>query len=132
MSDKETFVDPLENYDPKTYADPLEKADRGRETVSEIQHKPHASIDPDSSVAEAVRMLASEHVACLLVEEEGRLVGVFTDREVLNKVALEEANLDKPIRDVMTTGAGLRLRRRSSGSSAMRDGCEWLSPCADR
>lgn len=101
MNDDEAFVDPLDNYEPKTYADPLEKA-IAEETVSEIQHQPHASIGPEASVAEAVNKLATEHVACLLVEDGGRLVGVFTDREVLNKVALEPASLDKPVRELMT------------------------------
>ena len=102
MSGNEPFVDPLENYDPKKYSDPLEKA-IAEETVSQIQHRPHASVAPDASVAEAVKKLATEHVACLLVEEHGKLVGLFTDREVLNKVALEESSMDTPVRDVMTT-----------------------------
>lgn len=104
MSDHSTndeFTDPLENYEPRTYADPLEEA-IAEEPVANIQHHPHASIHPDESVAVAVRKLAAEHVACLLVEDNERLVGVFTDREVLNKVALEPDQQNRPVREFMT------------------------------
>ena len=97
----DTFQDPLEDYEPKTYDDPLEEA-IAEEPVSHIQHQPHASIPPDMSVAEAVKKLALEHVACLLVEEDGKLIGVFTEREVLDKVALEQEQLERPVREVMT------------------------------
>lgn len=95
------FQDPLENYEPKTYDDPLEQA-IAEEPVARIQHQPHTSIGPDTSVADAVAKLASEHVACLLVEEDGKLLGIFTHREVLNRVALEKNVLDKPVREIMT------------------------------
>ena len=40
---------------------------------------------------------------CLLVEEEGRLVGVFSDRDVLKKVALEYDQMkDTPVSELMT------------------------------
>jgi predicted transcriptional regulator len=104
MNDNPTndaFEDPLEDYEPKTYNDPLERA-IAEELVTQIQHQPHTSIGPDMTVAAAVAKLASEHVACLLVEEDGKLLGLFTHREVLNKVALEEGVLDQPVREVMT------------------------------
>ena len=96
------FQDPLENYDPKTYDDPVEQA-LAEETVEAIQHEPFATISPDTSVAEAVRKLAGFHIACLLVQVEGKLVGVFSDRDVLDKVALEYDQVkDRPVSEVMT------------------------------
>ncbi|MEM8864896.1 MAG: CBS domain-containing protein [Planctomycetota bacterium] len=81
------FQDPLENYEPPTYDDPLEQA-LAEETVSVIQSIPFAKVTPATPIGEAVEMLANLHGSCLLVEDEGRLVGVFTDRDVLDKVAL--------------------------------------------
>lgn len=95
------FVDPLGNYDPKTYADSLEQA-ICEDSAMQVQHEPFTSISPETSVAAAVNKLAADHVSCLLVEDEGKLVGLFTDREVLDKVALEEDALNRPVRDVMT------------------------------
>jgi predicted transcriptional regulator len=99
-SDKE--FDPLSDFEPKEYQDPLEES-LAETTVREIQHVPHASVRPDQSVREAVQKLASEQVSCLLVEDQGRLVGVFSDRDVLNKVALEPECLDQPVNTVMNT-----------------------------
>lgn len=101
--DPDAFRDPLENYDPKVYSDALEEA-LAEKTVAEICHEPFVTISPDMPVAQAVEKLAGLQVACLLVAEEGKLVGVFSDRDVLDKAALEFDDVkDLPIRDLMTT-----------------------------
>jgi CBS domain-containing protein len=74
----------------------------GAHRIDAIQSHPFASVVPTICIAEAVRKLVDEKIACLLVEEEGRLIGVFSDRDVLDKVALEfERVKDCPISDVM-------------------------------
>lgn len=100
--DPDKFQDPLENYEPKTYDDPLEQA-LADETVAAVQSTPYASVPPDTPIHEAIKRLAELHVACLLVEQDGKLVGVFSDRDVLDKVALEFDDLkEKPVSEVMT------------------------------
>ena len=102
-SARDEFEDPLENYDPPQYRNTLEKS-LTEETVAAIQSRPYTSISPDTTVEQAVGLLAFRGVACALVEEEGKLVGVFSDRDILNKVSLEyEAMKLRPVRDVMTT-----------------------------
>ena len=97
------FQDPLENYDPKTYDDPLEQA-LAEQPVMAIQHEPFTTIPPELPVHEAISKLASMHAACLLVEKDEQLVGVFSDRDVLNNVALDyEKVKDSPVSEVMTT-----------------------------
>lgn len=99
----EEFEDPLENFDPKTYDDPLEKA-LAEQSVSAINSHPYARISPDATVYEALQKLGELQHACLLVEENESLVGVFSDRDVLKKVALEFDEVkDRPVRDFMTT-----------------------------
>ncbi|MCR9296749.1 MAG: CBS domain-containing protein, partial [bacterium] len=85
--------DPLSNFEPRTYSDALEQS-LAEQAVGEIRHSPHATIGPSAKVSEAVSQLAAQHVACLLVEEDGKLLGVFSDRDVLNKVALEPEVMD--------------------------------------
>ncbi|REK15614.1 MAG: CBS domain-containing protein [Planctomycetota bacterium] len=106
MSDKpqpeEEFQDPLANYDPKKYADRLEQA-LSEETVATVEHVPYEVIAPETTVADAVKKLAGLHIACLLVEKDGDLLGVFSDRDVLKKVALEYDQVaSKPVSEVMT------------------------------
>ena len=97
------FDDPLENYAPRKHRNTLEKI-LAEETVAAVQSRPYTSISPDTTVEQAIKLLAVRGVACALVEEEGKLVGVFSDRDTLNKVALEyETMKHRPVRDVMTT-----------------------------
>lgn len=103
VPDPNEFQDPLENYEPKDYDDPLERA-LVEEEIGTIRHEPFTTISPETPVHEAVSKLAGSHISCLLVAEKGRLVGVFSDRDVLSKVAFEfESVKDRPVRDVMTT-----------------------------
>ena len=103
IPDPEEFQDPLENYEPKAYDDPLEQA-LVEEEIGTIRHEPFATISPETPVHEAIEKLAGLHIACLLVAEQDKLVGVFSDRDVLARVAFEFDELkDRPVRDVMTT-----------------------------
>jgi CBS domain-containing protein len=101
--DPDQFQDPLENYDPKTFRSPLEQA-LAEETVAAMQHQPYASVSPDTPIGIAVKHLANLQVACLLIEEDGELIGLFTDRDVLDCVALEYEQIkDRPVREIMTS-----------------------------
>jgi CBS domain-containing protein len=96
------FEDPLKNYDPRKYGDSLERA-LAEEAVAAIQSTPYTSISPDTTVERSLKLLTDRGVSCALVEEDNRLVGVFSDRDALNKVALEYATMrHRPVRDVMT------------------------------
>ncbi len=97
------FADPLENYDPNEYADAMEEA-LAEETVASIRSKPYAEISPDKPVRSALQALAGLKVASLLVVEDEKLVGVFTERDALERVAscYHEVK-DLPVREVMTS-----------------------------
>jgi len=97
------FRDPLKDYAPPSYDDPLEQH-LAEDPVSVLQTQPCETIAPTATIREAVERLASIHHACLLVEDEGRLVGMFTDRDLLDRVSLEYAAIqDNPVSSVMTS-----------------------------
>lgn len=97
------FQDPLEDYEPREFADPLEEA-LNTETVAVLRTTPFTSVSPETPVHEAVARLADLHIACLMIAQEGKLVGVFSYRDVLDRVALEYDQVkDLPVREVMTT-----------------------------
>ncbi|MDB4539528.1 CBS domain-containing protein [Saprospiraceae bacterium] len=100
--EKVEFQDPLENYEPKKYEDPLEQA-LVQQQIESIRHEPFTVISPQTSIHAAVEKLAGLHIACLLVAENDKLVGVFSDRDVLRSVAFEYDQLkDRPVSEVMT------------------------------
>ena len=58
-------------------------------------------IDVDARVDEAIERMQSEGIDCLLVTEGDALVGIFTDRDAILKVA-GTTDGDRTVRDVMT------------------------------
>ena len=58
-------------------------------------------------------------IACVLVKENERLAGVFTDRDVLDKVCLEYDDvIDGPVRRVMSTDP-VHVQEGESAASAL-------------
>jgi CBS domain-containing protein len=58
-------------------------------------------VDAASDVDEAIRRMHDKGIDCVLVVEDGRLVGIFTDRDAVLKVAGTKAGR-RPISAVMT------------------------------
>ena len=96
------FQDPLEDFEPPQYEDKLEEA-LAEQRVTAMHAQPFESIPPETSVEDAIHKLAEIGHACLMVAEGDQLVGKFTDRDVLDHVALEFEDVRaRPVRDVMT------------------------------
>ncbi len=63
------------------------------------------TVDPDSRVADAVRLMSEHRVGSVLVTNaDNAPVGIFTERDVLNLLAKQGPDIsDLVVRDVMTT-----------------------------
>ena len=60
-------------------------------------------LNPEQTVAEAVRMMAENHIGVVPVLERERLVGIFSERDLLRRVIAKGRHLDKTLlREVMT------------------------------
>lgn len=96
------FEDPLSNYDPVEYADELERV-LAEESIGGMEITPFAAIDPDARIGEVVARMERESYYSMIVVEDGKPIGIFSERDVLNKVAQQfDAVKDKPIRELMT------------------------------
>ena len=61
------------------------------------------SISPDHSVYDALEILEEKNLGCLVVVEDEKLIGVFTERDYARKVVLKgKSSKDTPVRDIMT------------------------------
>jgi len=97
------FSDPLENYDAPVFDDPIQQA-LNDEPVSSIHSQPLTCVEADATVRDTMALMVGRQIACVLVQEGDRLVGVFSDRDVLDRVALEyDAVIDGPVKNVMST-----------------------------
>src|SRR5215471_5510807 len=61
-----------------------------------------ACVHPDTPVRDVLAEMVEKNIGCVLVEESANLLGVFSERDVLNKVSLDPANLDRPVLEFMT------------------------------
>ena len=97
------FEDPLSNYDPPQYSDDLERM-LAEETVEVMNIRPFATVPCDSSIADAIELMAeNDFFGLLVVDEDNRLLGIFSERDVLDKVADNYPIISgRPITDVMT------------------------------
>lgn len=69
-----------------------------------IQGRKPLTIDFDETVLEATRRMTEARKAAVLVLQEGRLAGIFTERDLLQRVLGEGRNPgDTRIREVMTS-----------------------------
>ena len=69
-----------------------------------MQLRPYAELGSNASVQEAVHAMHDSDVGSLLIVDGKRLVGIFTQRDVLERVAEQFAKLqDVPVSEVMTT-----------------------------
>ncbi|HID23462.1 MAG TPA: CBS domain-containing protein, partial [Planctomycetaceae bacterium] len=68
-------------------------------SVEVLQPRPPVSVLPSDSVRHAIRRMAEHNVGAVLVLEEQKPVGVFTERDVLLKTG---SDLDGPVSKYMT------------------------------
>jgi CBS domain-containing protein len=72
-------------------------------TVAEMSPRPHARVDVDDALWKVVGEMKSKGRGAVLVEEEGTLVGIFTERDLLNRVDYGDPLWSHVVvRDVMT------------------------------
>jgi CBS domain-containing protein len=65
--------------------------------------KPVVKISKSTTVLQAIKQMCDHKVGAVVVLEDDRLVGVFTERDVLIRVLLEERDpKTTPVADVMT------------------------------
>jgi CBS domain-containing protein len=61
------------------------------------------SLSPDVSVFDALQTLASHNVGALMVQDGGKLVGVFSERDYTRKIALAgKSSKDTKVSEIMT------------------------------
>ena len=62
------------------------------------------AIGPDAPVIDAIRLMAEKRIGAVVVMQEGRLVGILSERDYARKIVLQgRSSKDTPVRDIMTS-----------------------------
>ena len=73
------------------------------DTLLSTKTKEIWSITPNGSVFEALEMMADKNVSGLLIVEDNKLVGIFTERDYARKLILKgKFSKDTEVGDLMT------------------------------
>lgn len=70
--------------------------------VRALEPKVPVALQETATVGEAIRTMIDGGFGCVVVNRNGKLAGIFTERDVLNKVGGDTSRLDTPLADVMT------------------------------
>jgi len=73
-----------------------------RKTIKSLTPPAPISIGPKTPVGDAIQTLVDKRIGCLLVESGDELVGIFTERDVLNRISENPQVMDRPVEDFMT------------------------------
>jgi CBS domain-containing protein len=71
-------------------------------TIRDLKPKPAATLREMGTIRAAVQLMLDGKLGAVLVEREGRVVGIFTERDLMRRVVAAGIALDRSIEEVMT------------------------------
>jgi signal-transduction protein with cAMP-binding, CBS, and nucleotidyltransferase domain len=80
----------------------LGQGKRETQSLGNITTAPAIIIDSKATVRETVKLMTEKNLSAVIVTEAGRPAGIFTERDVLKRVAAVGIDLDTAINQVMT------------------------------
>ena len=70
--------------------------------ISDLKPKPAATLREMGTIRAAVQLMLEQRLGAVLVERDGRAVGIFTERDLMRRVVAAGIGLDRAIEEVMT------------------------------
>ena len=76
---------------------------RDSRTVGEVVAGAVPTVDGATPVTEVIDKMVREQIGCVMVAADGKTAGIFTERDVLTRIALEDRDMGQvPVSEVMT------------------------------
>ncbi|HEY3028250.1 MAG TPA: CBS domain-containing protein [Pyrinomonadaceae bacterium] len=66
----------------------------------------YVCVEPSAPLSEAIEVMKKDEGGCAIVCEGGRIVGIFTERDLLTKVIGEDVDLNAPVSNWMSPVVG--------------------------
>ncbi len=77
-----------------------------------------ATLSPDDSIQSAARLMRDEDTGAVPVVENGRVVGMVTDRDIVVRAVADGGQVSSPVRDILTTNLVSVTSDSSTGDAA--------------
>jgi len=65
--------------------------------VSVLQTDDYVAVSPHTPLSQAIEAMKGDEGGCVIVSDDGRVAGIFTERDLLTRVLGENADLESPI-----------------------------------
>ncbi len=73
----------------------IEKAISLDEPISSLSLGEFSVLSQDETLSRIIKILQDKHLACVILEKDDKISGIFTERDILNKVVGFRLELDK-------------------------------------
>src|SRR6266852_2964292 len=61
----------------------------------------YVAVSPFTPLSQAIEAMKNDEGGCVIISDDGRVAGIFTERDLLTKVLGEQVDLESPISDWM-------------------------------
>src|SRR5437870_10172284 len=69
--------------------------------VSVLPTDDYVAVSPFTTLAQAIEAMKNDEGGCVIVSDDGRVAGIFTERDLLTKILGDNVDLESPIKDWM-------------------------------
>lgn len=74
-----------------------------RDRIERLWPKSPSTVSPTATVGEVLQKMVAEKIGCVMIVDQGKLVGIFSERDALVKINTDAAkHLARPIAQLMT------------------------------
>ena len=89
---------------PRTPADKTDAPRRVRDdSINLLETDDYVCIQPSTSLSEAIERMREDEGGCAIICEEARIVGIFTERDLMTKIIGNQVDMSSPVSQWMTT-----------------------------
>jgi CBS domain-containing protein len=87
------------------------------DSVSSMQTDDYVCVEPSAPVSEAIELMKQDEGGCVIVCEGLRVVGIFTERDLLTKIVGQEVDLNAPVSQWMSPIVATLTRTSTIGDA---------------
>src|SRR5216117_3016927 len=61
----------------------------------------YVAVSPFTPLGQAIEAMKNDEGGCVIISDDGRVAGIFTERDLLTRIVAENVDLESPIKDWM-------------------------------